>query len=67
MHTRSISTCPNKLHYSPIDLQAAFQQHFHFGNSRMDWSMGEHQLGEPTCTEIHLDGINMERRYDNRA
>ena len=33
----------------------------------MDWSMGEHQLGEPTCTDIHLDGNTAEKRYDNKA
>lgn len=33
-------------------LQAAFQQHLPLGNPRMDSSMGEHKLGEPTHTEF---------------
>ncbi|KAJ7381325.1 hypothetical protein OS493_001448 [Desmophyllum pertusum] len=34
------------------DMKAAFQQHLPLGNPRMDSSMGEHKLGEPTHTEF---------------
>ena len=33
----------------------------------MDSSMGEHQLGDTTCTDIHLDGNIAENGYDNKA
>jgi len=42
------------------DMKAAFQRHFPFGKPKGNSSMGEHRLGEHTCTETHL-------KYENQA
>lgn len=49
------------------DMKAAFQQHFPFGKPRIESSMGEHKLGEHTCTEAQLDVNTLKTRYDDHG